>query len=247
MRVTIVDERLAREYWPGGSALGKRIRFGPPESNEPWHTIVGVAGAVRHERLDRETRQSIYVPYLQIPDRDMTVTVRTTGNPLGLAGAVRQQVLALDKDQPVTNVMTMEEVISRSVWLQRFYAMLFGIFAAVALILAAVGIYGVMSYAITQRTHEIGIRMALGAGRRNILKLALGQGMRLALTGVAFGLSAAYGLTRLMSGLLFNVSATDLGTFVSLALLLIGVTLLACYIPARRATKVDPLVALRYE
>ena len=247
MRVTIVDERLAREYWPGTSALGKRIRFGPPESNEPWHTIVGVAGAVRHERLDRETRQSIYVPYLQIPVRGMTVTVLTTGNPLGLAGAVRQQVLALDKDQPVTNVMTMDEVISRSVWLQRFYAMLFGIFAAVALILAAVGIYGVMSYAITQRTHEIGIRMALGAGRGNVLKLALGQGMRLALTGVALGLGAAYGLTRLMSGLLFNVSATDLGTFASLALLLIGVTLLACYIPARRATKVDPLVALRYE
>jgi putative ABC transport system permease protein len=247
MRVTIVDERLAREYWPGSSALGKRIRFGPPESNEPWHTIVGVVGAVRHERLDRETRQSIYVPYLQIPVRGMTVTVLTTGNPLGLAGAVRQQVLALDKDQPVTNVMTMDEVISRSVWLQRFYAMLFGIFAAVALILAAVGIYGVMSYAITQRTHEIGIRMALGAGRRNVLKLALAQGMRLALTGVAFGLGAAYGLTRLMSGLLFNVSATDLGTFASLALLLIGVTLLACYIPARRATKVDPLVALRYE
>lgn len=247
MRVTIVDERLAREYWPGASALGKRIRFGPPENNEPWHTIVGVAGAVRHERLDRETRQSIYVPYLQIPVRSMTVAVRTPGNPESLAGAVRREVLALDKDQPVTNVMTMDEVISRSVWQPRFYAMLFGIFAAVALILAAVGIYGVMSYAITQRTHEIGIRLALGAGRLNVLKLALGQGMRLALAGVALGLCAAYGLTRLMSGLLFGVSATDLGTFVSIAVLLIGVTLLACYIPARRATKVDPLVALRYE
>jgi putative ABC transport system permease protein len=247
MRVTIVDERLAREYWPGTSALGKRIRFGPPESNEPWHTIVGVVGTVRHERLDRDTRESIYVSYLQIPDRDMTIAMRTTGNPLGLAGAVRQEVQALDKDQPVTNVITMDEVISRSVWLLRFYTMLFTIFAAVALILAAVGIYGVMSYAITQRTHEIGIRMALGAGRRNVLRLALGQGMRLALAGVALGLGAAYGLTRLMSGLLFNVSTTDLGTFVFLALLLIGVTLLACYIPARRATKVDPLVALRYE
>jgi putative ABC transport system permease protein len=247
LRVTIVDERLAREYWPGTSALGKRIRFGPPESNEPWHTIVGVVGTVRHQRLDRDTRESIYVSYLQIPDRDMTITMRTRGNPLGLVGAVREQVQALDKDQPVTNVKTMDEVISRSIWQQRFYAMLFGIFAALALILAAIGIYGVMSYAMTQRTYEIGIRMALGAGRLNVLKLAVGQGMKLALMGVAFGLGAAFGLTRLMSSLLFNVSATDLGTFASIALLLIGVTLLACYIPARRATKVSPLAALRYE
>jgi putative ABC transport system permease protein len=247
LRVTIVDERLAREYWPGASALGKRIRFGPPESNEPWHTIVGVAGAVRHERLDRETAETIYVPYQQIPVRGMTVAVLTSSNPKGLAAAIRAQVQALDKDQPVTNILTMDEVISRSVWQQRFYAMLFGIFAAVALLLAAVGIYGVMSYAITQRTHEIGIRIALGAGRLDVLKLALGQGMRLALTGVTLGLAAAYGLTRLISGLLFSVSATDLGTFVSVPVLLIGVTLLACYIPARRATKVDPLEALRYE
>jgi putative ABC transport system permease protein len=246
-RVTIVDARLARQYWPGESPLGKRIRFGPPESNEPWHTIVGVAGTVRHARLDREGRQTVYVPYLQIPISGMAVAIRTSADPGSLANAVRGQVLALDKDQPIANVLTMNEIVSRSIWEQRFYAMLFGIFAAVALILAAVGIYGVMSYAITQRTREIGIRMALGAGQLNVLKLTLKQGMTLALTGVVFGLGAAFALTRLMSGLLFGVSATDLATFASIAGLLIGVTLLACYIPARRATKVDPLVALRYE
>jgi putative ABC transport system permease protein len=246
-RVTIVDERLARQYWPNESPLGKRIRFGPPESNEPWHTIIGVAGTVRHARLDRDLRETIYVPYLQIPVNGMAIALRSSSDPQSLGGAVRKEVLAMDKDQPITNVLTMNEIVSRSIWQPRFYAMLFGIFAVLALVLAAVGIYGVMSYAITQRTHEIGIRMALGADRLRVLKLTLGQGMKLALTGVALGLVASLGLTRLISGLLFGVSATDLRTFVSLAVLLISVTLLACYLPARKATKVDPLVALRYE
>jgi putative ABC transport system permease protein len=246
-RATIVDERLARQYWPSESPLGKRIRFGPPEDNEPWHTIVGVAGAVRHDRLDQVTRQSIYVSYREIPMRRMALTLKTVGRPQNFIGMVRKEVLALDKEQPITNVMTMDEVVSKSVWQQRFYAMLFGIFAVLALTLAAVGVYGVMNYAITQRTHEIGIRMALGARRFDVLKLALGQGMKLALTGVAIGLAAAYGLTRLIASLLFSVSTTDFITFVSIPLLLVAVTLLACFIPARRATKVDPLVALRYE
>ncbi|MEK6281436.1 MAG: ABC transporter permease [Acidobacteriota bacterium] len=246
-RVTIVDERLARQYWPDASPLGKRVRFGPPESNEPWHTIVGVVGAVRHERLDRETRQSIYVPYLQIPVRGMTVAVRTSGDPGSLAGAVRQQVVALDKDQPVTNVMTMDDVISRSVWQERFYAMLFGIFAALALVLAAVGIYGVMSYAVTQRTQEIGIRMALGARAVDVLKLILRNGMTLITIGVVIGLVGALALTRLLATLLFGVAPTDTLTFVTVSAVLIFVALVACYLPARRATKVDPLVALRYE
>jgi putative ABC transport system permease protein len=247
MRVTVVDERLAKQYWPGESAVGKRIRFGPPESNEPWHSIIGVVGSVRHQRLDRDTRQTIYIPVQQLPIRGMALAVRTSGDPESLAGAVRKEVLALDKDQPVTSVLTMNEIVSRSVWQPRFYTMLFGIFAGLALILAAVGIYGVMSYAITQRTHEIGIRMALGAGRLNVLKLTLLQGMRLALVGVVVGLAAAYGLTRLLSGMLFGVEPTDPLTFVGIAVLLTGVALVACYIPGRRATKVDPLIALRYE
>jgi predicted permease len=246
-RVTIVDERLAHEYWPNESPLGKRIRFGPPENNEPWHTIVGVVGSVRHESLERFTRKGVYVPYRQIPVGGMTLVVRATSHPEGLAAAVRRQVLELDNQLPVSNVMTMEGVIARSVWQSRFYTILFGVFATVALVLASVGIYGVMSYAITQRTHEIGIRMALGARRLDILKLTVRQGMTLALAGVAVGLCAAYGLTRLLANLLFGISATDPETYAFIALLLVSVALLACYIPARRATKVDPLVALRYE
>jgi putative ABC transport system permease protein len=247
MRVTIVDQRLAQQYWPNASALGKRIRFGPPESNEPWHTIIGVAGAVRHERLDRDTRQSIYVSYQQIPDRVMTVALRTSGDPQNLAGAVRREVLALDKDQPVTNVLTMGEVITRSVWQQRFYTILFGIFAGLALVLAAVGIYGVMSYAVTQRTQEIGIRMALGARAIDVLRLVIKNGMALILIGVVVGLGGAAALTRLLATLLFGVTPTDGLTFVTVSAMLVIVALVACYLPARRATKVDPLVALRYE
>jgi putative ABC transport system permease protein len=245
--VTIVDERLARQYWPGASALGRRIRFGPPESNEPWHTIVGVAGVVRHERLDKDTRQSIYVSYQQIPDRVMTLAIRTADDPGNLAAAVRREVLALDKDQPVTNVLTMSEVVSRSVWQQRFYTMLFGIFASLALALAAVGIYGVMSYAVTQRTQEIGIRMALGARAIDVLKLVIKNGMAMIMIGVVIGLGGAMALTRLLATLLFGVTPTDKVTFVVVSGVLIVVALIACYIPAQRATKVDPLVALRYE
>jgi len=247
LKVTIIDERLAHEYWPIDSPLGKRIRFGPPEDNEPWYTIVGVVGEVRHERLDIVTRKSIYVPYLQIPIGRMTLAVRTATDPLSLAGAVRRQVKELDAAQPVSNIRTMTEVITRSVWQPRLYAILFGVFAAVALVLASVGIYGVISYTVAQRTHEIGIRMALGAQNRDVFKLVLGQGMILALAGIALGLVASFALTRVMSSLLFEVSATDPVTFSCIPLLLAAVALLACYIPARRATKVDPGVALRYE
>jgi putative ABC transport system permease protein len=247
LRVTVIDERLAREFWPGESAVGKRIRFGPPEANEPWHTIVGVVGEVRHERLEMATRKSIYVPYSQIPDRRMVLTIRTATDPMTLAAAVRGQVKELDPDQPVSDVRPMLEVISRSVWQPRLYAILFGIFAAVALVLATVGIYGVMSYAVTQRTHEIGIRMALGAQSSDVLKMVLGHGLLLALTGVVIGIGAAFALTRLMASLLFNVSATDPVTFIFIALLLMLVALVACLVPARKAMKVDPMVALRYE
>jgi len=247
-RVTIVDERLARQYWPGESPLGKRIRFGPPESNEPWHTIIGVAGTVRNEGLDKESpRQSIYVPYLQIPVRGMTVAVRTSGDPGSLAGAIRKEVLALDKDQPVTNVLTMDEIVSRSVWQQRFYTMLFGIFAVLALVLAAVGIYGVMSYAVTQRTQEIGIRMALGARAIDVLQLIIRNGMTLISIGLVVGLVGAVALTRLLTTLLFGITPTDKLTFLTVSAILFVVALVACYLPARRATKVDPLEALRYE
>jgi putative ABC transport system permease protein len=206
-----------------------------------------VVGEVRHERLDLQTRKTVYVPYQQVTDRRMTLTARTSTDPSGLAAAVRARVKEIDPDQPVTDVRPMTEVIARSVWQPRLYAILFGVFAAVALVLATVGIYGVMSYAVSQRTHEIGIRMALGAQARDVLKMMLGQGLLLALVGVVIGLAAAFALTRLMATLLYSVSATDPTTFAAIALLLMGVALLACYIPARRATRVDPMTALRYE
>jgi putative ABC transport system permease protein len=246
-RVTVVDERLARQYWPGASPLGKRIRFGPPESNEPWHIIVGVVGSVRNRRLDQDTVQTIYVPYQQIPVRGMTMALRTSGDPESLTSAVRESVRALDKDQPIANVLTMETVISRSVWQQRFYTILFGVFAALALVLAAVGIYGVMSYAVTQRTHEIGIRMALGARAIDVLRMVVKNGMTLITIGVVIGLVGAFALTRLLATMLFGITPTDSLTFVAVSAVLGLVALVACFVPARRATKVDPLVALRYE
>ena len=246
-KVTIIDERLAREYWPGEDPLGKRIRFGPPEDNEPWHTIVGVVGEVKHDRLDASTRKSVYLPYAQTPVGGLSIVIRTEGKPEKLIAAARAQVRELDPDLPVTRIMPMTDVISRSVWQPRLYTALFGVFAGVALILATVGIYGVMSYAVEQRTREIGLRMALGAQRNDVLKLVVGHGILVAAIGIAVGLGAAAALTRLMSSLLFEVSATDPMTFAVVSALLAGVALGACFIPARRATKVDPMIALRYE
>jgi putative ABC transport system permease protein len=245
--VTIIDERLAREYWPDQDPIGKRIRFGPPEDNEPWHTIVGVVGEVKHERLDASTRKSVYLPHAQVSIGGSRLAIKTTGKPESLIGAVRNQVRELDPDLPVTRIMTMNEVVARSVWQQRLYTVLFGAFASVALILATVGIYGVMSYAVTQRTREIGLRMALGAQRTDVLKLVVGQGVVVTAIGLGVGLAAAVGLTRLMSSLLFGVTATDPITFAAVSVLLAGVALGACLVPARRAAKVDPMIALRYE
>lgn len=246
-KVTIIDERLAREYWPNASPLGKRIRFGPPEDNEPWHTVVGVAGAVRHARLDVDTDKIVYLPHLQIPVNGLALVVRATANPESLAGAVRSKVREMDADLPVTKVMTMEDVVAQSIWQPRLYSTLFGVFAIVALLLATVGIYGVMSYTASTRTREFGLRMALGAQSGDLIRLILGQGMRLAFLGVAVGLLGAVALTRLLKNLLFEVTATDPLTFALITALLTLVTLAACWLPARRATKVDPLVALRYE
>jgi len=246
-KVTIIDERLAREYWPEDDPIGKRIRFGPPEDNEPWHTIVGVVGDVRHERLDASTRKSVYLPFAQMPIGGSGLAIRTAGRPRDLISAVRSQLRDLDPDLPLTQVMPMTEVVARSVWQPRLYTALFGVFAAVALILATIGIYGVMSYAVTQRTREIGLRMALGAQRQDVLKLVVGQGVLLASIGVGIGLVAALALTRLMSSLLFGVTTTDPITFAAVSVLLAGVALGACFVPALRAAKVDPMVALRYE
>jgi putative ABC transport system permease protein len=246
-KVTIIDEGLAREYWPNESAIGKRVRFGPPEDNEPWHEVIGVVNAVRHERMQEDTRKSVYLPHRQIPVNALSLVARTSSDPRNWVAAVRREVAQLDRDLPFRDVATMEDVMAESIWQPRLYAMLFAVFAGGALVLAVIGIYGVMAYLVITRTHEIGVRMALGATARDVFKLIVGRGMKLTAIGVLLGVGAAFALTRLLRGLLFNISATDPVTFILIPLLLAVAAFLACYIPARRATKVDPLVALRYE
>jgi putative ABC transport system permease protein len=245
--VTIIDERLAREYWPNESPIGKRVRFGPPEDNEPWHTIVGVVGSVRHQRIQEDTRKSVYLPHQKIPVGGLALVVRTTSSPRELTGAIRREVGQLDPDLPVSEVATMEEVVAESIWQPRLYATLFAAFAGGALLLALIGIYGVMAFLVQTRTHEIGVRMALGASTRDVFKLIVGRGMKLTAVGVLIGVGGAIALTRLMHSLLFNTSTTDPVTFILISLLLSVAAFLACYLPARRAAKVDPLIALRYE
>lgn len=245
--VVVVNQTLARHFFPNENPIGRRLKLGAPQNPRPWLTIVGVVGDVKHSGLGAATRPEMYVPYLQEPAGAMTLVMRADSNPMSLAAAVRREVMSVDLDQPVYNIRTMEQVLSDSVSQRRFSMLLLGLFSVVALVLAAVGLYAVISYSVNQRTHEIGICMALGAKARDVLKLVVRQGMVLAFVGVVIGLGAALGLSRFISSLLFGVSATDPLTFVVISLLLTVVALLACYLPARRATKVDPMVALRCE
>jgi predicted permease len=246
--VVVVGESVVRKYWPNESPLGKRLWPGTPQTPEEWCQVVGVVKDVRQFDLTSEVRPQLYLSYEQFgffAPRHLVVS--TEGDPLALAGAVRKTVWEVDRDQPVSNVSTMEDVLAESIARQRFSTLLLGVFAGVALLLAAVGIYGVMSYSMAQRTREIGIRMALGAQKWDVLKLAVGQGLKLVAIGVGLGLVGALALTRVMSSLLYGVSATDPLTLVTISLVLGAVALLASYLPARRAAKVDPLIALRYE
>jgi putative ABC transport system permease protein len=247
-QVVIINEAMARSFWSGEDVMGRRIKFGRVISEAPWISVVGVVKDVRQFGLDAESKPEMYLPFTQIgffEPRDLVV--HTSSDPLSLASAVRNEVWAIDKDQPVSNIRTMEQILSESISQWRFNMFLFGIFAAVALVLAVVGIYGIISYSVTQRTHEIGIRIALGAQQSDVLKMVVGQGLKLISIGVAIGLSAAIVLTRLMSSLLYGVSTTDPATFAIISTLIFVVALLASLIPARRATKVDPMIALRYE
>ena len=245
-RVMIVNETLARRFFPDENPLGRRITmkdWGPPLTGE----IVGVVGDVRENRLDAAPLPEIYWPYPQFPSLFNTLMVKAEQDPLQLVAAVKAQIWAVDREQPIARIATMDEVVAASVAARRFNLWLFGAFAVCALLLAAIGIYGVISYGVAQRTHEIGVRMALGARRGDVLRLIVGQGLTLTGTGIALGWLAALVLTRWLKTLLFEVSATDTLTFAVIALLLVFVSLLACFLPARRAARVDPMVALRHE
>ena len=242
--VLLVDETLARRFWPNQSAVGKHIKYDSPK----WHEIIGVVKQVGIYGSEAKPLIKIYTPFGRAAQRNSRLSVRSsTTNPELLTAAITRAVHEIDKDIPVVEVMTLENILARESSTRRFNAMLFTLFAALALVLAATGVYGVLSYSVSQRTHEVGIRMALGAGRPDVLRLFMSHGMKLVLLGLVIGLGGAYALTRLMSSLLFGVSTTDTVTFVVVALVLTAVGVLACYLPARRAAKVDPLVALRYE
>ncbi|MFN2579097.1 MAG: ABC transporter permease [Pyrinomonadaceae bacterium] len=248
IQVALINKTMANQLWANQDPLGRRIKFPGNEKNpQPWRTIVGIVDDVSQYALDQKAPMQIYLPHQQFPTSFNTIVVRTEGDPENMTAAVRNSILAVDKDQAVYSVASLQQLVATSTSLRTFFMMLLTIFAALALILAVVGIYGVMSYAVTQRTQEIGIRMALGARAGDVLKLVLAKGMTLTAAGVSIGIVGAYALTRLLATLLFGVNPTDALTFVAVSLTLTGAALLACYIPARRATKVDPLVALRYE
>jgi putative ABC transport system permease protein len=242
--VVLVDESLARRFWPNESAVGKHIKY---DSATP-HEIIGVVKQVGFYGLEEKPLIKIYTPMGRFPQRTMTLSIRSaTTDAQALTSSIRHALQATEKDVPVTEVATLNEILAREAAPRRFNAALFSVFAALALLLAGTGVYGVIAYSVARRTHEVGIRMALGAQRHDVLGLFINDGMRLVLLGLVLGLGGAFALTRVMSSLLFGVKATDLTTFAVVAISLLGVGLLACYLPARRATKVDPLVALRYE
>jgi putative ABC transport system permease protein len=259
--VIVVNRALAQKCWPNESALRKRIKPGRPDEQIPWLTVVGVVADFRQTDVASQPRPTMYFPVSQFEDpfaqsvRTATISsgvlrdwvVRSSGDPGTLAAAVRNAIWSVDKDLPISRVRTMEQVRSASVAPQTFDLLLLGLFAVLDLTLAAIGLYGVISYSVTQRNHEIGVRMALGAASRNVLRQVLTEGAWLAIIGLAIGLAVGVALTRLMSSLLYEIAATDPLTFLGVGVLLTLVALVAFYIPARRATRVDPIVALRYE
>jgi putative ABC transport system permease protein len=244
--VIIISESLARQYFPGEDPIGKRISVEMFEKPNPTE-IIGIVGDARYDSLVDQAEPTVYYPHPELTYEFMTLVIRTTGDPLAITPAVRRELHEIDPNQPVSDIRTMTQVMAGSLGRARFNTLLLGLFAGLAMLLAAIGIFGVMNYSVTVRMHEIGIRVALGAKPAKVLMLILTQGLRLTVVGIGVGLIGALALTRLMSGLLFGVEATDPLTFAAIIGLLIVVAGIACYLPARRATRVDPVIALRYE
>jgi putative ABC transport system permease protein len=248
LNAIVIDEEFARRYWPNENPIGKRIQLTPVDEGSPFITVIGVVGRVHTDRLTVESnRVQAYLSYLQFPLSNMVVVIKSPLEVGNLTALARSEVQAVDKQQPIFNVRTLDRIRSDSIAPERLNMTLVVLFAGLALLLAAIGIYGVISYSVAQRTHEIGIRMAVGAQPRDVLGLVARQGLTLALIGVAIGLLVAFAVTRLMTQMLFRVSATDAMTFMFVPLFLFTVAAIASYVPARRAMKVDPLVALKYE
>jgi predicted permease len=245
IRAVIVDDHMAQQLWPNEDPVGKRIRYGDLKSEAPWETIVGVVGGVKQYGLDADARIAFYRPHTQSVARTLYIVVRSDGDPVALANLVTKEIRALDPDLPVSNVRTMSSRIEESLVRRRFSMILLGVFAGLAFVLAAIGIYGVMAYLVSQGAREMGIRIALGATPAAILKLVLGQGLVIAMTGIAVGIAAAVALTRLMQGLLFGIHAADPLTFAVTSLGLGMTALAACYFPARRAARIDPVSAMK--
>ena len=251
--VIVINQTFARRFFPNENPIGQHLKFGAAEGSNSWLTIVGVVGDVRGFGLDKQPNSEIYLssqqrnflPYNPLPR--MYLVVRTTNDPNSIAAAVLGAVRELDKDLPLPRAQTMEAFLAASIAERRSNMLLLGVFAMLAMILAGVGIYGVISYSVAQRTHEIGVRVALGAQSRDIIALVVGNGIRLALMGIVIGLGGAVALTRWMQSLLFGVTPTDVVTFTMVSVALMVVAFIACYLPARRATKVDPMIALRCE
>jgi predicted permease len=245
--VVVINETLAKKIWPGEDAVGKRLKQGWFDTKGPWREVIGVVGDVKFNGLTTETPMQVYLPLPQDPIRSVAVLARTAGEPTAIVPAVENIVSGLDKDLPLYAVRTMEQLLDTSIAQQRMSMVVFVVFAAVALVLASIGLYGVVAHGVTERRHEIGVRMALGADRRHVLALVVRQGLSMALVGTAIGVAGALALSRTVQDLLFGVTPTDPLTFAAVVAVLLSVATVACYVPAWRATRVDPTQALRAE